>query len=134
MWPFTSESSQPPRALRIVVVDDEPDTVMTLLPALRAEGFDTRGYGSGEAALNGIREFAPDVVVCDLAMPVMNGWDLAREVRKLWPGSRHPLMIAMISEHAQGADEAMLRSAGFNYHLAKPFDGKVLLNVILHGF
>jgi len=129
-----SDLSQPPRLLRVVVVDDEPDHVMAVLAALRAAGFEANGYGSGKAALAGIRDFAPDVVVSDLSMPGLNGWDLAREVRRNAPQSRHPLMIAVTRGQATSADEAMMRSVGFNDFLAKPVDPNALLDLIRKRF
>ena len=61
-----------------MVVDDEPDTVMTLLELLRGEGYEAEGFASGKAALEGLAEFDPDVIISDIAMPHVTGWTLPR--------------------------------------------------------
>jgi len=71
------------------VVDDEPDMVLTLLELLREQGHRAEGFASGSEALKGIAELDPDVVISDIAMPAPNGWDIAKEVRRL-KGSAEP--------------------------------------------
>lgn len=132
--PLAPQLDQSPRLLRVVVVDDDPATVMTLVSQLRSEGFDVTGYGSGAAALKALRAAAADVVICDLSMPAFDGWDLARELRKDAPRSRHPLLIAIAGAAPSQADRAMAESSGFNYYLTRPFDPKRVLQLIQQGF
>jgi len=134
MCPRDPQSDEAPRLLRVVVVDDDPATVMALVAPLRAEGFDVAGYGSGAAALKALREAPADVVICDLSMPAFDGWDLARELRKDAPRSRHPLLIAVAGAAPSQADRALAESSGFNYYLTKPCDPKRLLQLIQQGF
>jgi len=114
------------RPLRVIVVDDDPDTVMTFLDLLRDEGHDAHGYGSGKAALEAIAQPNPDVVVSDIAMPAPNGWDVAREVRRVRGELPPPLMIAVSGKYTKGADRVLAQIAGFNYYLTKPCDPQVL--------
>ena len=116
--------------MRVIVVDDDPDTVMTLLDLLRDEGHDAHGYGSGKAGLEAIAELNPDVVVSDIAMPPPNGWDLAREVRRLRGERPPPLMIAISGRYTKGADRVLAQISGFNYYLTKPCDPQVLIMLI----
>jgi DNA-binding response OmpR family regulator len=116
--------------LRIVVVDDEPDTVLTLLALLREEGYDVEGFGSGKAALEAIAKLEPDVVVSDIAMPAPNGWDVAKKVRKLRGDDPPPLMIAISGKYTKGADRVLAQMAGFNYYLTKPCNPQVLIALI----
>jgi CheY-like chemotaxis protein len=115
--------------LRILVVDDHPDTVMTLLGILRGEGFDAKGFGSGREALKNLGEFDPDVVISDIGMPSVNGWELARQVRQAMGGSR-PMLIAISGQYTKSADRSHAEAAGFNHYLVKPCDPKALLALI----
>jgi DNA-binding response OmpR family regulator len=116
--------------LRIVVVDDEPDTVVTLLMLLREQGYDAEGFGSGKAALEAIAKLDPDVVVSDIAMPRPNGWDVAKEVRRVRGEKPPPLMIAISGQYTKGSDRILAQMAGFNYYLTKPCDPQVLIALV----
>lgn len=118
------------RPLRVVVVDDDPDTVMTLLGVLRDEGHDVHGYGSGKAGLEAIAQLNPDVVVSDISMPPPNGWDLAKEVRRLKGENPPPLLIAVSGRYTKGSDRILAQISGFNYYLTKPCDPQVLITLI----
>jgi len=113
------------RALRVLVADDEPDTVLTLIELLRQEGHEAHGVREGSAVMQAIREFDPDVVLLDISMPDMTGWDVARKVRQLC-GQERPLLIAISGVYKQAADQILGKLAGFNYYLAKPYDPSVL--------
>lgn len=112
-----------------MVVDDEPDTVITLLELLRSEGYDAEGFGSGKAALDKLAEFDPDVLISDIAMPNLTGWDVARAVRAKM-GERRPVLIAISGQYTQGSDKVLAQLKGFNYYLVKPCDPKTLLSLI----
>ena len=117
------------RVARIMVVDDEPDTVITLLELLRSEGYDAEGFGSGKAALERIESFDPDVIISDIAMPHLTGWDVARAVREKM-GQRRPVLIAISGQYTKSADKLLAQMKGFNYYLVKPCDPRALLGLI----
>ena len=117
------------RALRVLVADDERDTVLTLIELLREEGHEAHGVHDGTAVMPAIREFDPDVVLLDISMPGMNGWDVARQVRQVC-GRERPLLIAISGVYKQSADQILGKLAGFNYYLAKPYDPSVLLTLL----
>ena len=116
----------------IVVVDDEPDVVVTLLALLRDQGYAAEGFGSGRAALEGIARLDPDVIISDIAMPAPNGWDLARHVSEQ-KGERAPLMIALSGRYLKGADRILARMNGFDFYLEKPCDPRALMALIEQG-
>lgn len=118
------------RPLTIVVVDDEPDTVLTLLDLLREQGHQVEGFGSGSEALKGIAKLDPDVIVSDIAMPSPNGWDIAKEVRRLKGDGARPLMIAISGRYTKSSDRMLAQISGFNYYLTKPCDPQVLIKLI----
>ena len=113
----------------MVVIDDEPDIVVTILALLRDEGYDAEGFGSGRAGLDGIGRLDPDVIISDIAMPAPNGWDIAREVRSR-QGERSPLLIAISGQYTSAADRILAQLNGFNYYLAKPCDPQVLMALV----
>src|SRR5881394_1965981 len=101
---FSADSAEPsrtPRALRVLVADDERDTVITLTALLREEGYEVRQAFNGRDAVAAILEFDPDVAILDIAMPGMTGWDVARTVRR--NNGDKPLLIAMSGQYTKGA-------------------------------
>jgi len=114
--------------LRVLVVDDEPDTVFTLVAILRARNYDAKGAGDGRTALKEIEAFEPDAVVMDISMPHMSGWDVAKEVRKTRRGK--PVLIAITGKFVQAPDEVLSREVGFNHYLLKPCDPDYLISIL----
>jgi two-component system OmpR family response regulator len=117
------------RRLRVLVADDEPDTVFTLTELLRAEGHESRGVHSGGAALDAVSEFDPDVVILDLAMPDKSGWEVARDIRAAC-GPHRPVLIAISGIYKQGVDRILGAMGGFSYYIAKPYDPNTLLKLL----
>ena len=112
-----------------MVVDDEPDTVITLLELLRSEGYRAEGYASGKVALEKLAGFDPDAVISDIAMPMVTGWDVARAVRENM-GNKRPVLIAISGKYTKGADKVLAQIKGFNYFLVKPCDPAELLALL----
>ena len=113
---------------RILVADDDADTVLSLTALLRDEGYEVRGVHRGAEVLQAIFHFAPDVVLLDIGMPQMSGYDVARTLRERY-GSARPALIAVTGRTAE-ADRQQARAAGFEHHVAKPYEPKALLNLI----
>jgi CheY-like chemotaxis protein len=113
----------------VVVIDDEPDTVMTLLALLREQGYHADGFASGRRGLEGIEALTPEVIISDIAMPAPNGWDIARQVRAQYPAAP-PLMIAISGQYTKAADRLLAQAAGFDYFLTKPCDPQVLMALV----
>jgi CheY-like chemotaxis protein len=124
-----TEAQSPRPSLRVLVVDDEPDTVMTLLMLLSDAGYDAKGAGSGHAAVALLGEFDPDVIVSDINMPAMNGWELAKAVRRSM-GEKRPTLIAISGRYPNAPHRTLIENAGFNHFIAKPADPKVLLALL----
>src|SRR5882762_5102624 len=119
------------RALRVLVADDERDIVLTLTELPREEGHEAHGLYDGTDVMPAVRDFDPDVVLLDIAMPGMTGWEVARQIRQVC-GHERPLLIAISGVYKQSAHQILGKLAGFNYYLAKPYDPSVLLT-LLHG-
>jgi CheY-like chemotaxis protein len=108
------------RGLRILVADDSVDSALTLHALLSAAGHDVQAVHDGFAALQRAAEFRPHVLVLDIGMPGLNGYDTCRRIRAE-PWGRNAVIIAVTG---WGADEDRRRSreAGFDAHLVKPVD------------
>lgn len=115
--------------LRVLIVDDDADTVMTLLAILRDEGFEAEGFSHPLEALAALRGFDPDVVICDIAMPVMSGWDFARKVRQKM-GDARPMLVAVSGVYNKNADKMLSTLAGYAFVMSKPCDPGVLISVV----
>ena len=114
---------------RVLLADDERDTVLTLMELLRQEGYEARGVYRGGDVTPAMRDFDPDVVFIDIAMPDKSGWDVAREIRARH-GPDRPVLVAISGVYRQAADQVLGKLGGFNYYIAKPCDPNVLLNLL----
>ncbi len=107
-------------ALKILVVDDESDGARSLAMILRTLGHEVQVEADGEAGLATARSFQPDVALLDIAMPIVNGYQLAQQIRAESWGEKM-LLIAQTGL-GQDSDKLNARKAGFNYHLTKPIE------------
>jgi PAS domain S-box-containing protein len=104
---------------RVLVVDDNADAADTLALLLDTHGARARAVYGGPAALAALPGFAPTVVLLDLGMPEMDGFDVARAIRA--EGHAHVRIVALTG-WGQQADRERTRAAGFDHHLTKPVD------------
>ena len=117
------------RPLRIVVVDDDPDSVLTLSMLLRDEGHDIREVYSGRDVMGTVIDFDPDVVVLDIGLPGLSGWEVAREIRRRC-GNNRPTLIGISGEYREGADRVLSQILGFDHYLVKPYAPADLLKLL----
>jgi CheY-like chemotaxis protein len=124
----TTSECPTPRARRVLVVEDNLDAAEMLRELLELEGHWVELAYNGRAALATARSFRPDVVVCDIGLPEMNGFDVARALRDE-PGPSQPILVAL-SGYARPEDVARGKEAGFDAHLAKPPSIEVLSHLL----
>jgi PAS domain S-box-containing protein len=117
-----------PAFQRVLVADDYADSAATLAELLRFDGKEVEVAYDGVGAVERASAFRPDVVLLDIAMPKLNGYDAARSIRRQ-PWARNVVLIA-ISGWGQEQDRARSQAAGFDGHLAKPVDYGMLLELI----
>jgi CheY-like chemotaxis protein/two-component sensor histidine kinase len=124
--PLPASPDEPPEAgplpsLRMLVVDDMPPSARTLAIMLNGIGQETKIAHDGESALSAVDEFRPDVVLLDIAMPGMDGYEVCRRLRERFEnGSRlRPLLVALTG-YGQEEDRRRAFEAGFDRHLVKP--------------
>jgi two-component system CheB/CheR fusion protein len=113
---------------RVLVVDDDPDVRDSLLTLLATLGYEPHPAGDGEQALAALALVAPDVVLMDLNMPVMDGFEAARRVRTL-PAMRGLPLVAYSAQSGERIEERV-REAGFDRRLTKPAQVDQLLDVL----
>ncbi len=127
--PDRAPEQAPPAAMRIMVVDDNPDAAAMLSMLLEATGYEVVTENSSEAGLARAAESAPAVCLLDIGLPGMDGYELARRLRAL-PHMQHAILIA-ITGYGQEEDRRLALEAGFNHHLVKPVDPDLLATLLL---
>ncbi len=112
----------------ILVVDDNKDSIAALGHILSSQGHEVRLAYDGNTALAAVRTRAPDVILLDIGLPDISGYDVARQVREL-PGGADLHLIALTG-FGQAEDRRKSEAAGFDEHLVKPVDLGVLARII----
>jgi signal transduction histidine kinase/DNA-binding response OmpR family regulator len=118
----------PRDACRILVVDDNHDAAEATAVLLGLGGHDVRTVGNGADALTSVPVFAPDVVLLDIGLPGMNGYQVAGRLREI-AETEYSCLIALTG-YGQPSDRERAREAGFDHHLTKPADPEELLELI----
>jgi CheY-like chemotaxis protein len=108
------------RPLRVLVVDDHPDTADGLVVMLGLIGAEGRAVYDGETALTLLSAFVPDLILLDIGMPGLDGYDVARLIRS-YPGFERVPLVA-VSGWTTDDDRRRGVEAGFDVYLAKPLD------------
>ena len=118
----------PVSRLRILVVDDNRDSVDSLSTLLRLMGNDVHSAYDGVEAVNAAHTYKPDVILLDVGLPLRNGYEAARLIRGE-PWGRNMVLIALTGWGME-QDRKQSREAGFDHHLVKPVDPKALMSII----
>ncbi|MGE5450710.1 MAG: PAS domain-containing protein [Acidobacteriota bacterium] len=120
--------AQAPDTKNILIVEDNEDSAQTLADVLAIHGHQVRVALNGQTALSLVEMSAPDVILCDVGLPDMSGYEVAAALRSTEAG-RSARMVAL-SGYAQPEDLASARRAGFDEHMAKPPDVDKLLGML----
>ena len=113
---------------RILVVDDLKDITETMGLLFEALGHETKVAEDGRQAVESTSAFEPEIVFMDLDMPVLNGYEAAREIRGA-PLAQQPFLIALTASTG-AAVEIATRAVGFDFYLRKPADTNALLALV----
>jgi DNA-binding response OmpR family regulator len=120
--------SNVPRALRVLVAEDDRDTALMLMMILRDEGYETRAVHTGRNVMAAILDFQPHAVLLDLNLPDLSGWQVASTIRSR--RAKPPLLIAITGYFTKGADRILSQLTGFDHYLLKPCEPKELLKLL----
>lgn len=115
-------------SLRILIVDDNRDSAESLAMMLRVHGNETRVAYDGESGVKLAEIYQPDVILFDIGLPKMNGYEACQYVRNQ-PWGQHPVIIA-VTGWGQVEDRLRSQKAGFNHHIVKPVDTRLLLRLL----
>jgi CheY-like chemotaxis protein len=114
----TPSSPEPPRPRKILVVDDSEDGAEMLATLLRFDGHEVLTASSGSLAVETVAATRPDVVLLDIGLPDMDGYEVARRMRTAL-GESTPSLVALTG-YGREEDRERTRAAGFAAHLVKP--------------
>ncbi len=106
---------------KIMVVDDEPDIVFLVQKILKNEGYDVVGASGGEEALEMVKTEKPDLILLDVMMPGMDGWETCKRIKE--DDETKDIMVAMLTVKSE--DEDKIQSFDYavaDWHIAKPID------------
>jgi DNA-binding response OmpR family regulator len=115
---------------RILIVDDEPNIVISLEYLMKREGYETAVAGDGETALASLAERTPDLVVLDVMLPKLNGFEVCRQIRAdpRWRGVR----VLMLTARGRDTEVAKGLGVGADAYVTKPFSTKDLVALVKH--
>ena len=115
-------------ALRILIVDDNRDSATSLAMLLKKMGNDTRSAYDGQEAIQIANEFQPEVILLDIGLPKLNGYEVCRRIRKE-PALDQVVIIAQTGWGQEG-DRQRTSDAGFDHHMVKPLDTAALVKLL----
>jgi DNA-binding response OmpR family regulator len=118
--PVASRGNTMSDKIKILAVDDESDVLLIIKTALLSEGYDVATATNGPDALALAQDKVPDLIILDLMMPEMNGFEVLRSLRETEDTQGIPvIMLTGVSDRTK-VQEAL--DAGFNYYIVKPFE------------
>ena len=126
--PTASPPSAKPTPRRIVIADDNLDAAESLKMLLEFQGHEVRVAGDGREALGAAADAAPDVMLIDIGMPKLNGYEVAGAIRAQPWGGR--IKLVAVTGWGQEEDRRRTKAAGFDAHLAKPVDVDALMGLL----
>jgi CheY-like chemotaxis protein len=120
-------SPRPP--LRVLVADDDRDAVCTLTMILRDEGHEVRCAYDGAAVISEAAGFQPDVLLLDIGMPGLSGYEVARYLRRRY-GEDSGMVLIAVTGWKKPSDRILAKLAGFDHHLPKPLEPQALVGLL----
>jgi DNA-binding response OmpR family regulator len=117
------------RPLRILIADDDRDAAFSLMMLLRDAGHDVHAVYAGRYVMGGVIDVDPDVVLLDVNLPDMSGWDVALTIRRQ-RGNQRPRLIGVGGDGTQAPDKTLAGIFGFDHYLRKPYDPQALIALL----
>ena len=123
------KKKRPDSGWRVLVVDDNIDSADSIAMLLQVSGHDVRVAYSGQGALDTAVDYQPDIILLDIGLPGMDGYEVARRLRAHTQLKRVKLIA--VTGYGQEADRLQSQEAGFDYHLVKPVDAQKLQDLLV---
>jgi CheY-like chemotaxis protein len=125
------EESERTAGCRVLVADDNHDSAESLGMLLEMAGHEVRLAYDGQEALESADRFLPNVMLLDIGLPKLDGFEVASRLRK---DSRHDSMLLVaVTGYGTDSDRERARAAGFDHHMVKPVDPRALRDLIAVG-
>ena len=121
-------SSAPQPGFRVLLIDDNDDANESMAALLELVGYDVRTAVNGATALTLTAQFEPQLILSDIGLPDMDGYQLAPALRQI-TGLRKVILVAATG-YGNANDKQRSQVAGFDHHLVKPFDADMLLDFV----
>jgi CheY-like chemotaxis protein len=125
------EAPPPLFGVRVLLVEDDLDTLELITLLLKKKGAEVTAADSAESALEALGRARPDVIVSDIGMPDVDGYELMRRVRALGPEAGGTTPALALTAYASDADRLRAVRAGFQQHLAKPVEPDALVAAVV---
>ncbi|MCB5175856.1 MULTISPECIES: response regulator [Microvirga] len=113
---------------RILIVEDTEDNRQILRDLLTNAGFDLVEAHDGRSAVAAAAEFRPDLILMDIQLPILNGYEAIRQIKA--DTALHPIPIIAVTSYALSGDREKARAAGCDGYVAKPFSPRQLLATV----
>lgn len=113
---------------RILIIEDNPTNMELMVYLLQAFGYTTLTASSGAAGLNSASQEMPDLIICDIELPDMTGYDIARQLKQ--DTGLRAIPLVAVTAFAMVGDRDRVLSAGFNGYLAKPIEPEVFVGQV----
>jgi len=127
--PENARAAQAP-SRRVLVVDDNVSSAQSLAMILKLEGHDVQVAHDGAVALDAVRRFNPEVVLMDIGLPGMDGYEVAMRLKQQPDLRESIILLAAITGYAEDEAKRRSREVGFDHHLVKPVDPEVVLSLL----
>ncbi len=117
---------------RVLIIDDNIDAAYSLKVALASLGFETDAVYEGPSAIRRFGSMRPDIVLLDIGMPGMDGYEIARRLKESNVKTKIKFKLVALTGYSQERDKELIKNSGFNYHLVKPIS-LFALNTLLRN-
>lgn len=126
-----SDNSVDVTGLKVLVVDDDPDSRDLVAFLLQEYGMEVIVVASAVEVLKTLASTKPDILLCDIGMPDMDGYMLMRQIRSLPPEQGGQIPAIALTAYAGESNQKQALNAGFQWHLAKPVEPMDVISVIV---
>jgi len=110
---------------RILIVDDEPNIVLALELLMKREGYEIQSVDDGQKAFDAVREFRPDLIILDIMMPKMDGYEVCQRIRA--DASLKDISIIMLTAKGREVEREKGIALGADYYITKPFSTREVM-------
>jgi len=113
---------------RILIVDDEPNIVLALELLMKREGYTVQSVDDGQKAFDAVREFRPDLILLDIMMPKMDGYEVCQRIRA--DASLKDISIIRLTAKGREVEREKGLALGADYYVTKPFSTREVMMMI----